>query len=89
MNCQNYMMNTSALEKNRLLTKKDLLDIIINDPDLSIDNFKKMKVNDIRDILKITHIIDGHYKNMSGYCFTCLTPLRADYTRNKNYCIDC
>ena len=89
MNCQNYMMNTSALEKNRLLTKKDLLDIIINDPDLSIDNFKKMKVNDIRDILKITHTIDGHYRNMSGYCFSCLTPLRADYTRNKNYCIDC
>ena len=34
MNCQDYMMNTNELEKNRLLTKKDFIAIIDRDPDL-------------------------------------------------------
>ena len=91
MNYQDYMMNTSELKKDKLLNKKDLLDVVINDPDLDIDNFKKMKVNELRDHFKITHIIDGKFKDMRGYCFSCITPLRADYTSSKsnNYCIDC
>ena len=40
MNYQDYMMNTSELKKDKLLNKKDLLDVVINDPDLDIDNFK-------------------------------------------------
>ena len=91
MNYQDYMMNTKDLEKNKLLNKKDLLDVVINDPDLDIDNFKKMKVNELREHFKITHIIDGKFRDMRGYCFSCITPLRADYTSSKsnNYCIDC
>ena len=41
MNYQDYMMNTNELKKDKLLNKKDLLDVVINDPDLDIDNFKK------------------------------------------------
>ena len=91
MNYQDYMMNTSELKKDKLLNKKDLLDVVINDPDLDIDNFKKMKVNELRDHFKMTHIIDGKFRDMRGYCFSCITPLRADYTSSKsnNYCIDC
>ena len=87
------MMNTSELKKTiqnkRLLTKKDFLNIAINDPDLNIDELKKMKVNELRELYKITHSIDGNLRDMRGYCFSCLTPLKADYTRFENYCLDC
>jgi len=85
------MMNTNELKKDKLLNKKDLLDVVINDPDLDIDNFKKMKVNELRDHFKMTHLIDGKFRDMRGYCFSCITPLKADYTSSKsnNYCIDC
>ena len=89
MNCQNYMTNTKDLEKNRLLSKKELLLIVKNDPNLNIEEFKKMKVDELRDNLKITHLINGKYKNMSGLCYTCFSPLRPDYTAHKNYFIDC
>jgi len=75
--------------KVELIEKTDLLNIVINDPDLNINNFKKMKVNELRELLKITHKINGKYKNMSGHCFKCLTPLRPDYTQYENYCKDC
>ena len=87
------MMNTRELKKTiqnkRLLTKKDFLNIAINDPDLNIDELKKMKVNELRELYKITHSIDGNLRDMRGYCFSCLTPLRPDYTRFENYCLDC
>jgi hypothetical protein len=85
------MMNTNELKKDKLLNKKDLLDVVINDPDLDINNFKKMKVNELRDYFKITHLIDGKLRDMRGYCFSCITPLKADYTSSKsnNYCADC
>ena len=93
-------MNSSALKKTtqnktELITKKELLSLIVNDPDLNIDNFKKMKVSELREILKITHKITAdneiHYVNNFGFCFSCLKPLKADYTSNfnKNYCLDC
>ena len=87
-------MSTNELKKDKeitLLNKKNFLNMVDNDPDLNIDTFKKMKVNELRDHFKITHIIDGKFKDMRGYCFSCITPLRADYTSSKsnNYCIDC
>ena len=86
-------MNTNELKKTiqnkRLLTKKDFLNIAINDPDLNIDELKKMKVNELRELYKITHSIDGKFRDMRGYCFSCLTPLKPDYTRFENYCLDC
>ena len=91
MNCQGYMMNTKDLEKNRLLTKKDFISNYRSDPDLykSIEYIRKWKIKDLREFFKFTHEIRGQYKDMSGSLFKCLTPLRADYTRNENYCIDC
>jgi hypothetical protein len=84
-------MNTSELKKTvqnkRLLTKKDFIEKIIephNKKDLS-----KMKISELRELYKMTHIIDGNFRDMRGYCFSCLTPLKPDYTRFENYCLDC
>ena len=75
----------------RLLTKKDFIQIIDQDPDLykSIEYIKKWKVKDLREFFKLTHEIDGKYKNYYGHCFSCLKPLRPDYTSYENYCADC
>ena len=89
MNYQGYMMNTKELEKNKitLLKKADFLDLNKN---LSFkDQLKNMKVDELRDYFKITHIINGKFKDMRGNCFKCLTPLKPDYTHHKNYCMDC
>ena len=89
MNCQDYMRSTNELEKNKitLLKKADFLDLNKN---LSFkDQLKNMKIDELRDYFKITHSINGKYKDMRGNCFKCLTPLRADYTRHENYCLDC
>ena len=89
------MMNTSELKKitpnKRLISKKEILEIAImlNNFGFKRDELKKMKVNDLRQLCKITHIIDGKPKNYMGYCFSCLTPLKPDYTRFENYCLDC
>ena len=72
-----------------LLEKKELLKIVKNDQDLNLTEFKKMRVKELREHLKITHEIDGQYKNMTGNCFKCLKPLTPDYIKYENYCIDC
>ena len=89
-------MNSNDLKKTsktELITKKELLNIIVNDPDLNMDTFKKMKVSELRELLKITHKIttdnEIHYVNNFGHCFRCFTPLKADYTKYENYCQDC
>ena len=46
----------------------------------------------LKAIIKATQtasIINGKFKDMRGSCYKCLTPLRADYTHHKNYCLDC
>ena len=65
-------------EDKKLLSKKDFIEVIENN-----------SIADIRELFRLTHKIDGQYMNYSGHCFKCLTPLRADYTHNKNYCLDC
>ena len=65
-------------EDKKLLTKKDFIEIIENN-----------NIADIRQLFKLTHKIDGEYKNYNGHCFKCLSPLRADYTHHENYCLDC
>ena len=85
-------MSTSELKKTtqnkRLLTKKDFL-ILAGGHGLSVDNLKKMKISELRELYKITHSIDGNFRDMRGFCFSCLKPLRPDYTRFENYCLDC
>ena len=77
--------------EKRLISKKEILEIAImlNNFGFKRDELKKMKVNDLRQLCKITHIIDGKPENYYGYCFSCLKPLRADYTSFENYCADC
>ena len=83
------MMSTNELKKitqNKeviLLKKADFINL---KPEL-----KHLKVDELRDHFKTTHIIDGKFRDMRGYCFSCLTSLRHDYTSNlnKNYCLDC
>jgi hypothetical protein len=65
--------------KARLLEKEDLLKMV--EPH-HLNEFKKWKVNDLREHLGITHKINGKYRNMKGCCFDCLTPLKPDYTHN-------
>ena len=79
-------MSTNELKKDKeisLLKKADFLSL---KPEL-----KHLKVDELRNHFKITHIIDGKFKDMRGNCFGCLTSLRHDYTSNinKNYCLDC
>ena len=94
-NIQDYIekKNLTKMNKTELITKKDLLNIIVNDPNLNIDNFKKMKVSELREILKITHKItcdkEIHYVNNFGHCFNCFKLLKPDYIKYKNYCLDC
>ena len=88
----------------RLLNKKDFLIIAKNMYPMlknkghyitdklvkqNMDDFKKMKVSELRDIFQKTHLINNELKNYNGYCFSCLKPLRADYTKYENYCLDC
>ena len=95
MNYQGYMMNTNELKKDKIRSKRTIIkkitllkkaDFLKLKPEL-----KHLKVNELRDHFKTTHIIDGKLRDMRGYCFSCITPLRADYTSSKsnNYCADC
>ena len=92
-----------SIEK-RLLNKKDFLIIAKNMYPMlknkghnitdklvkqNMDDFKKMKVSELRDIFQKTHLINNELKNYNGCCFSCLKPLRADYTKYENYCLDC
>ena len=83
------MMNTSALKKttpNKKITLLKKADFVSLKPEL-----KHLKVAELRDHFKMTHIVDGKFRDMRGYCFSCITPLRADYTspKSNNYCADC
>ena len=82
INIQNYIDS----QKNRLLNKTDLLKMVAPQ---YLQDFKKWKVKDLRNHFGITHKINGKYRNKSGYCFKCLTPLKPDYIKYENYCLDC
>ena len=72
--------------KARLLEKEDLLKMV--EPH-HLNEFKKWKVKDLRDHFGVTHKVNGKNRNMKGYCYNCLKPLRPDYTVFENYCKDC
>ena len=88
-------MNTNELKKDKIRSKRTIIKKIILLKKADFLSFKPelkhLKVNELRDHFKITHIIDGKLKDMRGHCFSCITPLRADYTSSKsnNYCADC
>ena len=82
-NIHNYIDS----RENRLLEKKDFIQKIIEPHNL--EELKNLKINELRELYKITHIINGDLKDMRGYCFKCLTPLKPDYIKYENYCLDC
>ena len=69
-----------------LLEKKDFLNMV--DPHRQ-NEFKKMRINDLRKYFKLTHKINNEFIDMTGKCFKCLKPLRPDYTQYENWCLDC
>ena len=72
--------------KASLLDKEDLLKMV--EPH-HLNECKKWKVKDLRDHFGVTHKVNGKNRNMKGYCYNCLKPLRPDYTVFENYCLDC
>jgi len=81
------MMNINAskeIKQNKKITLLKKTDFLSLKPEL-----KHLKVAELREHFKITHIINGKFKDMRGHCFSCLKPLRPDYTRFENYCLDC
>ena len=53
-----------------------------------MDNKERERiVKELREHLKITHKINGQYKDMTGNCFKCLKPLTPDYIKYENYCM--
>ena len=70
--------------KNKKITLLKKADFLSLKPEL-----KHLKVAELREHFKMTHIVDGKFRDMRGYCFSCLKPLRPDYTRFENYCLDC
>ena len=73
--------------KAELIEKKELIEKFLEQHNQ--DQFKKWKVEDLRNHFGITHKINGKYENKKGHCFKCLKPLRPDYIQFENYCLDC
>ena len=63
-----------------LIEKKDFLKMV--DPHHH-NEFKKWPIKDLR------HKINNKFIDMTGKCFKCLKPLRADYTQYENWCLEC
>ena len=105
MNCQDYMMNIKDLKrynKKDFLSYASGFNYQIDIDEGNITGFKsddeikqsmkKWKINEFRDFYGFTHKNNdsGYELDARGcYCFKCLTPLRADYSHHKNYCMDC
>jgi hypothetical protein len=69
-----------------LIEKKDFLKMV--EPHHH-NEFKKMRIKDLRHHFKLTLKINNNFIDMTGKCFKCLKPLRADYTQYENWCLEC
>ena len=82
------------MSKYKRYTKKDFLIMVENDPDLNAVEFKKMKINELRDFFAFTHKDNenGREIDARGYkCLDCLDVLRPDFRSNidPNFCDNC
>ena len=75
------------LKENKLLDKKDFINKFVEPHHKN--EFKKMRIKDLRELYGVTHLINGKFEDMRGNCFKCLKPLRPDYTQYENWCLDC
>ena len=55
-----------------LLEKKDFLNMVEQHRQ---NEFKKMRIKDLRKYFKLTHKINNEFIDMTGNCFKCLKPL--------------
>ena len=82
------------MSKYKRYTKKNFLIMVENDPDLNAVEFKKMKINELRDFFAFTHKDNenGREIDARGYkCLNCLDVLRPDFRSNidPNFCDNC
>lgn len=82
------------MSKYKRYTKKDFLIMVENDPDLNAVEFKKMKINELRDFFAFTHKDNenGREIDARGYkCLDCLDVLKPDFRSNidPNFCDNC
>ena len=77
------------------LKKEDFINMAKNDRDLSLEEFKKLKLNDLRKLFNFTHIntkTNIYCKAIEGVnCMDCFSIMRNDEhsSINKNYCREC
>jgi len=88
------MVSCPPVSKYKRYTKKDFLIMVENDPDLNVVEFKKMKINELRDFFAFTHKDNenGREIDARGYkCLDCLDVLRPDFRSNidPNFCDNC
>lgn len=82
------------MSKYKRYTKKDFLIMVENDPDLNAVEFKKMKINELRDFFAFTHKDNDNGREIDarGYkCLDCLDVLKPDFRSNidPNFCDNC
>ena len=75
------------LKEHKLLDKKDFINKFVEPHHKN--EFKKMRIKDLRELYGVTHLINGKFEDMRGKCFKCLKPLKPDYTQYENWCLDC
>ena len=77
------------------LKKEDFINVAKNDRDLSLEELKKLKLNDFRKLFNFTHIntkTNTYHKAIEGVnCLDCFAEMRNDEhsSINKNYCREC
>ncbi len=77
------------------LEKEDFINMAKNDRDLSLEEFKKLKLNDLRKLFNFTHINIETGKKIRAIegvnCMDCFAEMKNDEhsSINKNYCREC
>jgi len=82
------------------LEKEDFINLTKNDSylspeDLSLEEVKKLKLNDLRKVFNFTHVdtkTNTYHKVIEGVnCMDCFAEMKNDEhsSINKNYCREC
>ena len=75
--------------------KDDFINMVKNDRDLNLEEFKKLRIKDLRHYFNFTHINIKSGKKLKAIegvnCLDCFAEMKNDEhsSINKNYCISC
>ena len=75
--------------------KDDFIDMVKNDRDLNLEEFKKLRIKDLRHYFNFTHINIKSGKKLKAIegvnCLDCFAEMKNDYRSKKDtrYCKDC